>query len=134
MAQYLFALILSIIGFALAYHIWHKKSSNQKLVCVIGEDCSKVVESKYGKTFGIDNSVLGMLYYFFVLAASILALFSPMLLTVHLFVKGFLAIAGLSALFSLYLVFIQIFILKEFCEYCLGNTLITILVFVMLLL
>ncbi|MGA2130051.1 MAG: vitamin K epoxide reductase family protein [Candidatus Pacearchaeota archaeon] len=134
MAQYLLALILSVIGFALAYHIWNKKASKEKLVCIIGEDCSKVVESKYGKTFGIDNTVLGMLYYFFVMVAALVTLFLPMFLTIPLFVKGFLAIAGLSALFSLYLTFVQVVFLKEFCEYCLGNTLITILIFVMLVL
>ncbi len=134
MAQYLFALILSIIGFGLAYYIWNKKSKKEKLVCVIGEDCSKVVESRYGKTFGIDNSILGMLYYFFVMVAILFALFLPMILTIPLFVKGFILIAGLSGLFSLYLTFVQIVFLKEFCEYCLANTLITILVFVMIIL
>lgn len=130
---YYYPLILAIIGIVLAYYVWSKKSRKEKLVCIIGKDCSKVVESKYGKTLGIDNTLLGMIYYVFVIIASLVAILDSAALTFNLFTTGFLVISGAAALFSLYLAFVQLFILKELCEYCLGSTLIAILIFISLI-
>ena len=33
------------------------------MYCVIGENCDAVVKSTYVKTFGIENTIPGMLYY-----------------------------------------------------------------------
>ena len=122
-------LILAIAGFVLSYYIYYKKNKHQELVCVIGEDCDKVVNSKYGTTFGIDNTIAGMLYYAFVALGAILIL-SGVNILAGFFVLDVLIIAGLFAsLFSIYLIGVQLFILKEWCEYCLGTSVITILIF-----
>ena len=122
-------LVLAIAGFILSYYIYYKKNKHQELVCVIGEDCDKVVNSKYGTTFGIDNTIAGMLYYAFVALGAILIL-SGVNILAGFFVLDVLIIAGLLAsLFSIYLIGVQLFILKEWCEYCLGTSVITILIF-----
>jgi uncharacterized membrane protein len=131
---YEYILILAILGFALAYHIWHTKTRKQQLVCFIGKDCNKAIESEHAETFGMENTVLGMLYYSFVVVASLVAILYPTMIGFSLFTTGFLIIAGAAALFSIYLVCIQSFVLKHFCEYCLGNTAIVVAIFVVLLL
>ena len=125
MYQYPAVFILAVVGFAISWQINRKKSSKEKLVCVIGKDCDKVVHSRYASTIGIDNQILGMAYYAFV------AIFAAALIgglvwpdTILLLFK--LASAG-AAIFSLYLVFIQAFILKEWCEWCLASALINFL-------
>ena len=74
-----------------------------------------------------------MVYYVFVAAASLVAILYPTVLTLSLFTTGFLVITGLAALFSLYLVGVQSFVIKHFCEYCLANTVIVITIFIILL-
>ena len=126
--EYTYTFLLAIFGFSLAYHIWHTKSTKQKLVCIIGKDCNKTIESEHSETFGVENTILGMIYYSFVMIASLVAILYPSILTLSLFTTGFFMAAGLATLFSIYLVFVQGFVLKHFCEYCLGNTAIVILI------
>ncbi len=129
MAAEIWILILAIAGFLVSGFIYYKKSRKEKLVCVIGEDCDKVIRSKYGVTFGIDNTILGMLYYVAVAVGAVLLL-SGIAVVLGFSVLDVLIVAGLfAALFSLYLAFIQIFIIKEYCEYCLTSAAITIAIF-----
>jgi len=58
-----FLITLSIIGFAVSFYIYYSKKYDKPMYCVIGQDCDAVVKSKYGKTFGIENTIPGMLYY-----------------------------------------------------------------------
>ena len=131
--NYSITLILAIIGFALAFHIWHTKTNKQQLYCIIGENCNKVIESEHAEHFGTENTVLGMAYYMFVATASLIVLLYPAVLAISFFATGFLIITGLAALFSVYLVGVQSFVIKHFCEYCLASTVIVIAIFVILL-
>ena len=127
---YLHTLALSVLGFIIAFYIWHKKKNKEKLYCVLGKNCNKVIKSRYAKSFGFDNTVIGMLYYVFVFVISLAAFLFPAILTFSIFFIGFIVIVGIAALFSIYLVCIQLFVLKELCEYCLGSTAIAIAIFV----
>lgn len=119
MNQDLFILILALAGFAVSFNINRKKSNKEKLVCLIGEDCDKVVHSRYATTFGVDNQIFGMIYYFSiaVFAATLIGGLVWPSLIILLFK---LATIG-AALFSIYLISVQAFILKEWCEWCLVS-------------
>lgn len=129
---YQWILLLSVGGFVVSFHIYHKKRKEEPLTCIIGEDCEKVVRSKYSSLLlGIPNEVLGMLYYGVVtlLAAALLygasTIFSFSLATV-LYI-----LACAAVLFSLILTLIQIFLLKEYCEYCLLSAAISLAIFIL---
>ncbi len=118
-------LILAAIGFAIAAFIYFKKNRHQELVCILGEDCNKVVNSKYGKTFGVDNTIGGMIYYAFVIVSSIAFLSGVQTPVISL--TTIMIIAGIGAsLFSIYLAYVQLAILEEWCEWCLASAGITI--------
>ena len=134
MGEHILLLALSEIGFAVSWFVWSKKSKHEKLVCVIGKDCDKVIRSKYGDTFGFDNTLLGMLYFAFVFVASVIQFFYLDFYDLLLFSWGRLIISGLAALFSAYLILIQIFVLKEYCEYCLATGALSIAIFLVVLL
>ena len=123
-------IILSTAGLILSIYINQKKNKKQKLVCVIGQDCDKVIRSKYGKTFGIENTLLGILYFLFILAAALLNWAASIILPLYI---TFTASAG-SAAFSAYLTGVQLFVLKEWCEYCLAASGISIAIFLLVLL
>jgi len=126
----LWILPLAIGGLAVSWLIYHKKNKNEKLVCIIGKDCDTVIHSQYSKTLGIPNEILGILYYALVVALAILSyigleMIGPVPLPFFL-----LIIAGAAAIFSIVLIFIQAFVLKEWCEYCLVSATISIVIFV----
>ncbi|MBI1984540.1 MAG: vitamin K epoxide reductase family protein [Candidatus Wildermuthbacteria bacterium] len=115
-----------------AYILWHK-AFKKKLMCVIGEDCDEVVKSKYGKLFGVPNELFGLLYYLFIAGVSFLMM------------QGISRAAGVSVaelarfvslaafLASLYLIGIQIFRLRKWCEYCLFSACINLAILLLLL-
>ncbi len=118
--------ILGIIGVWVSSYIYYKKQHKQPLVCnIIGDDCSKVVNSKYGKTFGIENTILGALYYGGVAIYGVLLSFG-----LFEFLSFFVFIAsGFGFLFSLYLLYVQIYVIKEYCQYCLLSALLSVFIF-----
>lgn len=123
-----FLIILSLIGFIVSFYIFYSKKYDKPMYCIIGQDCDAVVKSKYGKTFGIENTVPGMLYY------AIILVYTSGLLTNQNIFKGeviYYSIVGISVasvLFSLYLTYVQKFILKKWCEYCIVSTIASILI------
>jgi uncharacterized membrane protein len=127
--QTIWILALAFLGFVDLFYISWKKKKKQKLVCVLGSDCNKVINSSYASLFGVDNTKMGMIYYallfFFVLMLPFTSL--PFIVTLGLF---FMSVA--AALTSVYLLVIQLFVLKEQCDYCLVAALINILLFLLL--
>jgi len=130
MLEEVLLILLSIIGFFIAYHVHNRvHRKKQKLVCLRGEGCNKVTTSKYAKTFGIENTILGMIYLTLIFAIGILQLIFPGILTLNYVFWGKILVSGGSALFSIYLVGIQAFVLKDWCEYCLASSAISIAIF-----
>ena len=106
--------IFSIIGILdTLYLIYHKvKKSEVAFPFFPKEWCYKVQHSKQSKTFGISNSILGFCMYLLIIILTFLFIsaiipFWPLFIII---VFGFL--------FSLYFLFVQAFILKAFCTWC----------------
>jgi len=122
-------LILSLIGFAIAFHIWYTKTRNEKLVCYIGKDCNAVIESEHSEHFGVENATWGMIYFIGIFIISVISLLWPETMMLSFFLTSHLIITGAAALVSLYLLVLQAFVVKHFCEYCLASTAIIIAIF-----
>jgi len=131
MLKELILILLSIAGFAISFHIWNKiHRKKKKLKCIIGDGgCNAVVKSSYGKILGLDNTFLGMFYYAFVFISAVAFLFFPLLLNFNQVYLGAIAITGSAALFSFYLLFVQFFVLKKWCEYCSTSAALSIGIF-----
>lgn len=118
-------LVLSILGIADAGYLTYKHNRKQPLICPIGDDCSAVTESKWGRIFGVRNESLGLLYYGGLFASMFGALFAP---GFSQYVLAYLPwLVGSGTLFSLFLVFVQAFVIKKYCFYCLVSAGISIL-------
>ncbi|MBI4122847.1 MAG: dienelactone hydrolase family protein [Parcubacteria group bacterium] len=112
-------ILFGLLGLAASLYIFIKKSRKEPLTCHIDKGCNVVVHSRYSRMFGVPNEAIGVLYYGGVTALGVLALAGVQLLSIPLFLLLFLGVAAGSALFSLVLIFIQAFVLKSWCEYCL---------------
>ena len=98
--------------------------------CVSPTSCDLVQSSEYAYTFGIKNSYYGVVIF---------AIFS-LIMAWHIFephAKKHMAVkvgAVMGSLIAIYFIFLQIFVLKAFCTYCMvidiGLVLALILVFV----
>ena len=133
--EHIWLLILSALGFLISYYVWYKHNfKKEKLVCMIGHDCAKVIDSNYGKVFGISPSVMGIFYFGFIFIVSLMYFFFLEFFTLNYVMLGKIIITGSAALFSLYSIFLQFFILKELCEYCLSLSVLGIALFLVIVL
>ncbi|MBI4154854.1 vitamin K epoxide reductase family protein [Candidatus Woesearchaeota archaeon] len=114
--------IIVIIGFLLsvyAYYVEWKASrvKNYKAVCDISENmsCGKAFNSPYGKTFGVSNSIGGIIFYIFIFFLSNYDL-------MYVFYFSILAILG-----SIYLAYVSYFKLKNFCLVCIAIYVVNVL-------
>lgn len=122
--------VLGLCGFMIAKHIRNHKAKNIPLICLIGFDCHTVVHSDYSKFFGIPVEILGMAYYGLVFISYFFFIFLPGLLPNPL--TGFMIFLSVTAfLFSIYLIAVQIFILKKGCSWCIISSLISALIFIL---
>lgn len=123
---------LTIVGIADAgYLVWkHYSHKAGPLVCPLDHDCSKVTESKWSSIFWVRNEVLGLLFYVFMLVAGLVVFFMPVFslfsFPLSLLIK---VSAGAGLLFSLFLLWVQIYKIKDYCFYCMLSILITLLLF-----
>jgi uncharacterized membrane protein len=134
-AYFIIIAILSLAGFFVSRHIHTSKKTGEKLVCFIGggkKSCNEVVESEYGKTFGIANEVAGIVYYAVVFISMLFLWWRPELINVKLD-SIFPLVSGVAFFASVYLVYIQAFVLKKFCEWCLVTAVANTLIFLLFL-
>lgn len=101
---------LTAAGAIQALYLLRKKMTKKIPVCIIGEECGKVLESKYNKLLGIPNEVLGLIFY--IVAALLVVLQWKTLLDITIFAGGF---------FSLILIYLQWRIIKAWCFWCLMS-------------
>lgn len=125
-------IVLGLCGFWVAKHIRKHKTEGAPLVCPIGFDCHAVVHSDYSKFLGMPVELLGMIYYAFISLASFALFFTPS--SFPLSSVNFLTALSLAAfVFSLYLISTQIFIIKKGCSWCIISSIISALIFLLIM-
>ena len=117
---YVVAALLSLLGLADALYLTIEHVTGQSVRCTIISGCSEVLSSPYAVVAGIPLAVIGAAAYFCVFSLAILALFGYR-------IAGTLLTPLVIAMFlvSLWLVYLQAFVIREFCQYCLLSALIT---------
>ncbi|MES3032253.1 MAG: vitamin K epoxide reductase family protein [Patescibacteria group bacterium] len=122
--------LLGLCGFWVAQHIYKQKKANQPLVCPIGFDCNAVVHSSYSEFMHIPLEIFGMIYYALLSLFYLVFIFTPE--SLPNFLVSILLLGSIGAfLFSLYLIFVQIFILKKGCSLCFVSAFISIVIFIL---
>ncbi len=119
-------LTISMIGLFVSLYIYHKKRQHRPLMCPRKADCNTVINSTFSKTFGIPNEVVGIIYYTLMLGVAGIAILSPDLL--NPFIRVVLLVANIAAaLFSLYLIALQAFVIRSWCMWCLVSACVNVL-------
>lgn len=113
--------LLGLTGYLLAQYIYRKKNNkDQPLICPLRSNCDVVITSKYSKILGIPVEILGMMYYMAIAIFHAIVVAYPPLLseTIALVSMG---ISTLAFIFSIYLISIQAFVLRQWCTWCLCS-------------
>ena len=89
--------------------------------CTIVSGCSEVLSSPYATFRGVPLALIGAAAYFTVFSLATLAAFGY-----HLAAKLLFAIVGLMFLTTLWLLYLQAFVIGSFCQFCLLSAAVTL--------
>jgi len=117
---------LGILGAAISGYVWYKQVTPGAVAC-LGTGCATVIRSRYGKLLGIPNGALGVVYFLSVSAAPLLSFWLPNL---RLFV---LLATTIALVLYVYLAYLQVFVLRALCNWCLMSAGLTGILFWVLL-
>ena len=126
--SYLIAAVVSLVGLGDAIYLTVQHITGESLRCTIVSGCSEVLSSPYAQVGPVPLAAIGAAAYFTVFSLAILAAFGYRLAIPLL--KTILAMMFLTTLWLLYL---QAFVIRHFCQYCLLSaavtTILTLMVF-----
>lgn len=105
----------------LAYRHYKKKP----LICPLDHDCSVVTESGWSTFLGVRNEILGILFYVFMIGG----VFAALSLPERVYIISLLLVLSASGgvVYSAFLAYVQFFVIKDYCFYCLISALLTVL-------
>ena len=118
---YIVAAFLSLAGLADALYLTIQDLTGQTLRCTIVSGCSEVLSSAYAHIGPVPLAVLGAVAYFCVFSLAILAAFGYRLVRPLLS-----ALVCVMFLMTLWLLYLQAFVIHHFCQYCLLSAAVTI--------
>jgi uncharacterized membrane protein len=112
--------VLALLGLTDATYLTVAHLTGDDAVCGSLAGCSVVLGSSYASIKGIPTASFGAVAYFTVFSLSLLAAFG------YAWVKRPLTLLiGLMLLTSLYLLYLQAFVLHAFCPFCLFSAALT---------
>jgi uncharacterized membrane protein len=115
--------IVAVAGLADATYLTVQALTGETLSCGGSPDCFRVLGSSYAKVGGIPVALIGALAYFSVFAFATFAAFG------YVRAGKFVAsIVGMMFLTTLWLLYVQAFLLHAYCRYCLFSAAITFLI------
>jgi len=111
---YTFAALLSLIGLADSIYLTVTHLTGENVACIASSGCSEVLASEYASLGRIPLAFLGALAYFTAFSCATLAAFGSNR------AGNLLAVVVAAMLVTtLWLLYVQAFVLHAFCDYCL---------------
>jgi uncharacterized membrane protein/thiol-disulfide isomerase/thioredoxin len=121
--------VLSLVGIAVAGYLAYVETAQVEAVCGPVGDCNTVQQSEYARLFGVlPIGILGLAGYIAILVAWLLGRHGPK----RFLPTASLALVGMSlfgVLFSIYLTFLEPFVIGATCAWCLTSAVIITLLF-----
>ena len=125
---YILTAVLSLLGLTDALYLTIEHLTGQTVRCTILSGCSEVLSSQYAVVAGMPLAAVGAAAYFAVFSLAILALFGYR-------IAGKILTPLVIAMFfvSAWLFYLQAFVIRQFCQYCLISAAITTCLLVIVL-
>lgn len=117
---------LALIGFADSAFLLAKRLSGGPIPCVLGfTGCDTVSKSPYSVLLGIPLSAYGMVFYLGIGILGLLYLDTKN----TLFARLLLPATALGFAMSAYFIYVQKFLIKAFCVYCILSAIVSTILF-----
>jgi uncharacterized membrane protein len=123
------AAIVALVGLADAIYLTVKHLSGAGVQCTIVHGCEQVLNSEYAKIGDVPLAILGALAYFTVFSLATLAAFGNIRAWQVLSV-----IVAFMSVFTVWLLYLQAFVINAFCQFCLLSAAVTFTLLVIVVL
>jgi uncharacterized membrane protein len=120
MKLYVTAAVVSLLGLADALYLTVEHVTGQSVRCTIVAGCSEVLSSQYAVVAGVPLALIGAAAYFSVFSLATLAAFGYRITATLLTL-----LVVLMFLVSLWLIYLQAFVIHAFCQFCLLSAAVT---------
>ena len=121
--------VISLVGLADSIYLTVEHLSGRSVRCTITSGCSEVLSSSYATVAGYPLAGLGALAYFVVFSLAVLIAFG------YFKLKTLLAlVVGAMFVTTLWLLYLQAFVIRHFCQFCLLSALVTTILMVLVVL
>jgi len=110
------------VGLGDAIYLTVEHVAGRSVMCTIVSGCSEVLSSQYASIGGIPLALLGAAAYFTVFSLATLGAFGYKLAG-----KLLTLVVALMFVTSLWLIYLQAFVIKAFCQFCLLSALVTLI-------
>ena len=120
---------MAIIGLLVSIYMTIFKLTDNEAMCIGSGGCSVVNSSRYSEVNGIPVAVLGILGY-----AAILALLFLEQRPGFFQENGTMMLFGVTLtgfLFTLYLIYVEVALIKAYCPFCLTSQAVMTLIFIL---
>ena len=124
----LLAAVVALIGLADSIYLTIKHYTGEVVPCSIVQGCEQVLTSSYAEIFGVPLAMFGAAAYFVAFSLAILAAFGNGLMWRFFGIQTFLML-----LFSVWLVYLQAYVIGVFCQFCLVSAVTTLTLFIIYL-
>jgi len=114
------AALVSLVGLADSIYLTVEHLTGQSVRCTITSGCSEVLSSPYATVRGYPLAALGALAYFASFSLATLAAFGYRSLG-----KLLVPLVAVMFLTTLWLFYLQAFVIHAFCQFCLLSALVT---------
>ena len=122
--------VVALAGvFVALYLTLYKLGYIGTLVCAVGS-CEKVQTSKWATFLGFPVGAWGVGYYIGVLGLAIAGL-TPRLADSRLLSRVLIVVTGVGVLFSLWLTYLELFVIDAVCQWCVISAILATLLFVL---
>lgn len=119
---YAAASVISLVGLGDAIYLTVEHLAGRSVKCTLVSGCSEVLSSQYASFAGVPLALIGAAAYFTVFSLAILAAFGY---------KGvgkiLTFVVAIMFITSVWLIYLQAFVIKAFCQFCLLSALVTFL-------
>lgn len=124
--------ILSLVGLLVSlYLLAHSVGLTGPVMCGVG-DCEAVESSPYSRIGPIPVSAIGVLGYTALIVLAFVGL-QPRFAASRIVAILFLAGSFFGVAFSAYLTYLEAFVIRAWCQWCVTSALLMVVIFVLLL-
>ena len=121
--------VMGIIGIGISGYLTYIHYQNLGSICFFNANCDAVLTSPYSQIWSVPLALFGLVMYVVITILGFLLL-SGRKEWNYVLAMGIYGLALASLLFSIYLYYLEIFEIHAFCTWCIGSSIVVLVIFV----